>query len=494
MGAHRGSGRPIAWAALAVAIVVALRLPYLGAGLTRDEAGDTMIALAFHHAGPFAYGAYFLDRPPLLLGLYGLAASVGGDTGVRVLGLFAAASAVVLITFVAARVGGRSAAPFAALAAAAMVSSQATTAIYTPAELLAIVPACASVLLLIAGVQRGTGGRWLFAAAGFSAAAAILVKQSFGDALAAGVVALLVAMLAGETTRREAASRALAYAAGVAAALAGLVVWAAAAGASAYSVWYAIVGFRLDAVGALTRAQPEGRVLHLVNPAIYSGLAVALVAAIVGIVILPARAATKAALAAWLVAGVVGIALGGSYWPAYVIELIPVAAIGAGIAFARRPAIGAVALCVLVVPALVPTVRAAVNGSADAYQRQAKAIGRYVHLRAEPGQSAYVLYARANALYYTGLQSPFPFHWALMMSAIPTAAPQLRALLSSDRRPTWIVDQDGANGYGLDPSGTTRALLARHYMLAGTVCGRRILLARGSPADRPPPMPSKCLA
>jgi hypothetical protein len=231
-----------------------------------------------------------------------------------------------------------------------------------------------------------------------------------------------------------------------------------------------------------------------VNPSIHSGLAFAILAAIVGIAILPARRATKAALGGWLIAGVVGIVLSGSYYPPYVIELVPVAAIGAAIAFARRPAIGAVALCVLAIPALVPTLRGAVDDSAAAYQRPAMTIGRYVRLRAEPGQTAYVLYARANVLYYTGLPSPFPFNWALMMRAIPTAVDQLRELLASHDRPTWIVDQDGPAGYGLDPRGLTRALLASHYVLAGDVCGRRILLARGSPSDPPPQTVGRCRA
>jgi hypothetical protein len=473
--------------------VVVLRLPYLGGGLARDEAGDTMIALAFHHAGPFAYGAYFLDRPPLLLALYGFAASLGGDTGVRVLGMLAAASAVVLITFAAARVGGRRAAPFAAVAGAAMVSSQATTAIYTPAELLAIVPSCASLLLLVAGLQRPAGGRRLFAAAGLSAGAAILVKQSFGDALVAGVVGLAVSIFGAGTTRHESVSRALTYLGGLAGALAALAAWAVAAGAGAYSVWYALVGFRLDAVGALVRKQTGGRWLHLVSPTVHSGLAVGLIAAIAGIAIATARSAIKAALAGWMVAGIAGIVLSGSFYGSYVIELVPVAAIGAAIAFARRPVIGAAALCVLAISALLPTLRAAVNGSAGTYQQDARTIGAYVRLRAEPGQTAYVLYARANALYYTGLPSPFPYHWVLMMRAIPAATHQLRALLSSDRRPTWIVNQDGPNGYGLDPRGLTRALLARHYVVAGKVCGRRILLARGSPAKSPPRMTRGCL-
>src|SRR3954467_12152092 len=112
---------PAAWIALGIAVVVALRAPWIGAALGRDEAGDTLDALAWHHSGPFAYGPYFLDRPPLLVALSRLAAVADGPVGVRVLGAFAAAAGVALITLLAVRVAGRRAALVAALLSAALL-------------------------------------------------------------------------------------------------------------------------------------------------------------------------------------------------------------------------------------------------------------------------------------------------------------------------------------------------------------------------------------
>ena len=488
-GRGRLAGRAGFWIAAAILAVCALRLAYLDAGLTRDEGGDTFIALAFHHAGPFAYGAYFLDRPPLLVGLYGLASDAGGDTGTRLLGLLAACLAVTVIVLLAVRLGGRGAAPFAAVAGTAMVSSEAAGAVFTPAELLAAVPSCASVLALVSALQRPAGERRLFFAAGAAACTAVLVKQSFGDAFAAGVAALAIAGVAAHG-RRDAVGAATAYAAGAAAVLAGLALWALQAGVTPHQLWYALFGFRLDAFGALASGSPETRLAHLVNPAVFSGLALGLPIAVAGLALVRSSLPIRIALGTWLLAGLTGVVLSGGYFPPYVIELMPVAAVGVAVACARRPRLGVALVLAVVAPALLPTLRAGLLDSADAYQQSSMTIGRYVRASAEPRQTAYVLYARANALYYTGLSSPFPYHWDLMMRAIPAAEHQLRALLAGPRRPTWIIEEDRPDFAGLDPGGVTRALLARHYRVVARVCGLPVLLARA--AARDPATPGRC--
>jgi 4-amino-4-deoxy-L-arabinose transferase-like glycosyltransferase len=458
----------VLWAAVGIALTLTLRLPFLDAAVGRDEGGDLMIAEAWHHhAGPFLYGPYFLDRPPLLVELYHLADTV---QGVRILGAIAASGAVVIATALAVRLGGRRAAPFAALIAAVSMSSFAAMAVYTPAELLAIVPSSLSILLLVIGLQREGRGFWWFAGAGLAAGLALLVKQSFGDALVAGAVGLVVAR------------RGVAYLAGLATAGAALAAWAVAVHATAHQLWYAIAGFRIDAAQALTRGHAEGRLERLVHPTLASGLALALVLAIAGIATLRTARGVRPALAAWLVAGVAGVTLGGSYWPHYVIQLMPVGAVGAAALLARRPAIGTFGLAAVAIPALIVTLNVALKDQGDSYQHNALTAGSYVHLRAEPNQTAYVLNARVNALYYTGLPSPFPYHWTLMKEAIPHWNAKLHALLASKQRPTWVIDWDGGKGYDL----------LRHYRVVARVCGRPILLERGAHAKPPPPMKGGC--
>ena len=491
--ARRAVASPILWAGIGVAITLSLRLPFLDAALGRDEAGDTMVALAWHHSGPFAYGPYFLDRPPLLLALFRLAAVSDGVTGVRILGAVAACAAVVVVTALATRVGGRRAAPFAAVAIGVMVSSLATMAVYTPAELIAIVPASASILLLVIGLQRAEGrGRWL-AGAGATAAAALLVKQSFADPLAAGAVGIAAAAWVTRPGRRRVAADAGAYIAGLAAVAVALVVWAVLAHESAHSVWYAMFGFRIDSAQALATGNAQGRITRLGDPALRSGLIFAAAAAAAGIATLRSAAGIRPALAAWLVAAGAGILLSGSFWPHYVIQLMPVAAIGTALLLSRRPLLGAVALCVIAIPAAITTANPGIRDSGDHYETQAVSLGRYVSDRAEPGQTAYVMYARVNSLFYTGLPSPYPYHWSLMMRTIPGAVPQLRALLASPRRPVWIISQDGPKGYGLDRSGATARLVRAHYRVVAHVCGQPILLERGKPARAAPPLVRSCV-
>jgi hypothetical protein len=41
---------------------------------------------------------------------------------------------------------------------------------------------------------------------------------------------------------------------------------------------------------------------------------------------------------------------------------------------------------------------------------------------AERGDTVQVLYARANVVYFSGLRSPYPYQWSLMLRARPSAS------------------------------------------------------------------------
>src|SRR5919202_5244796 len=102
--AARAARHPATWIAVGAVVAVALRVPWFDAAFGRDEGGVAYIARAWHTGGPFTYGDYFLDRPPLLLALYRLA----GDSiaGVRTLGALAAAATGVLAGVLAQRIAG----------------------------------------------------------------------------------------------------------------------------------------------------------------------------------------------------------------------------------------------------------------------------------------------------------------------------------------------------------------------------------------------------
>src|SRR3954453_141230 len=162
----------------------------------------------------------------LLVALYKLA-GWGGDLGVRALGAVAAVALVLAVWRLGRAVAGEEAGRVAAVMAALLSGSFALGAVQTPAELLAAVPSTLSVLCPVRGR--------LFAA-GLVAAGALLLKQSFLDAGVAGLAFLILA-------RRP--RWWLEYAAGVALPVAVLAAW----NGSGFA--YALVGFRLQALGTL---------------------------------------------------------------------------------------------------------------------------------------------------------------------------------------------------------------------------------------------------
>lgn len=495
MAVRHALRQPLFWIGAAVVATVALRLPWLGVPLGRDEGGDAMIALAWHHSGPFPYGNFFLDRPPLLLGLYKLAASAGGTLGIRLLGMAAAVALVALCVLLAVRVAGRRAAPVAAVVATLLASTSALSSVLTPAELLAAVPSAAAVLALLAAFDRERGGIALFALAGVLGMTALLVKQSFADALAAGGVAIVAAAVLGRQPVRIWAARIGAYAAGALAPAAAVAAWAVADPAPSGSILYSLFGFRIAAAHALPPGgAPHRFVARLGWPLLGSGLAIWLVAALAGIMLLRSRPVVRVTLATWLVAGGAGVILGESYWPHYLIALIPVTAAGVAALAVRLPRTGFATVAVAAPLALAVIGVALERGLPHRWESTAPVVGDYLRDRALPRQTVYVLYSRADIIYYSHLGDPFPYDWSLMMRAVPGAQQRLRALLASPGRPTWIVEWQGPRAFSLDSNGATGRLLRREYRAVGRVCGHKVLLARGARAQPPPPDARSCYA
>jgi hypothetical protein len=79
-----------------------------------------------------------------------------------------------------------------------------------------------------------------------------------------------------------------------------------------------------------------------------------------------------------------------------------------------------------------------------------------------------------------------------MMDSVPNAEHELRALLASPRRPTWVVEAQATTAFGLDRSGETARLLARHYRRVARPCGRPVLLERGAGVRPDPGLKEPC--
>ena len=175
------------WWALGGCVLLALllRVPYLSTPLGRDEGGLAYIAQHWPGGDASLYGDYWVDRPPLLILLF-KAAVLGGDGGVRVLGAVAAVALVIGVTLLARAVEGPRAGWIAGLLAALMSGSVSIGSIFTPGEVLAVVPSTFSLLCLVLA-HRSRQARFVLAA-GPLAVCAALIKQSFLDAGFAGVV------------------------------------------------------------------------------------------------------------------------------------------------------------------------------------------------------------------------------------------------------------------------------------------------------------------
>lgn len=461
-------------AGLCALLTVVLRGPFLWTALGVDEGGLAFVAQHWARHGSSIYGAQWLDRPPLLLLLVRVAVDADGQTGVRSLGALAAVALVLVVASLARAIDGAHAGAAAAVVCAVLASSIALQAVYTPAELLAAVPATASVLCLLAALRTGPLGT--LAWAGALAVAAALVKQSFLDAGLAGIVFLLACAV-----WRPPGFRLAWVAAWLAGATLPLLAVAIASGlgfVNGDALPYALIGFRVDALHTLRGAGPPltARATRLALPALASGLAVALVLVPVGLRRVRRDRVVAATLVAWLAGGLAGVAAGGVYWAHYLIEVVPVASVLAGIALARMPArmreviVGAA--LTLAFGAAIVAVEYLAEHPPHAVERD---VGEYVRAHARAGDTQYVLYARANVLYYGALPTPFPYDWSLMLRVRPGARIALYRLLASARAPTWVVRWQNDEAWRLDRHDIVDRLLRRYYRLAATLAGHTIL-------------------
>jgi dolichol-phosphate mannosyltransferase len=480
------------WVLFAIVTTLVLRAPWLDAPLGNDEGGLAYIARSWNDDGPFLYGDSFIDRPPGLLLIFRLAVATGGTASVRTIGVVAAILLILIVTMLVRELGGSRPAKWGAALTGLMASSAAMGAIFLPAEALAVLPSAGSVLLLVIAARAPQERLGLLFVAGALAIISLLVKQSFGDALIAGVVFLTTAGLLGRFSKRHLLKAAAAYSVGALTVIAALETWVQVTAAPDGAMSYALIGFRLDGLDALAGSAGglPGRFAERLLPALVaSGLVLLIVWSVVGLRKLAPDRLLLLTISAWGAAGAVGVLAGGSYWPHYLLQLVPFLVVTASLALAAKPSwrtkATAAALASLGVGALVigPSV------SSAAHDVQAPLAGKYLRELARPGDTAYVLYSQPNALYYSGMRSPYPYSWSLMMRVIPDAEARLRALLASARRPTWILGWDLPSDYGLDANGRTERLLAANYREVADVCGLPVFLRSDARRvlDRPPP-------
>lgn len=442
-----------------------LRLPFVHIPLERDEGGYLLVAAQWR-PGTSTYGNYFVDRPPLLMGIFWLADVLGGTTALRVIGIVVVVGSVLL----AARIGGR----WAALTAAVFLSTPIFGTAGVDGELLAVPFVLAGVLLTVRSVAALSASyRWWALAAGGCAAAAVLVKQNMVDVIVFALVALGIHALRGN--RRAAALRAAWFCLGGALVLGTALAVAASRGTSAPELWDALVTFRAQA-GSVIRTFSTSATTARFHVLLLS-LAVSC-APLVGLAALasarrPSRGVdlrwAGGAMLTWELAGA---ALGGSYWLHYLIAVVPGLVVLVTAALPPRGVAGEPGRSALGEPWVRSAIGVAAVSAAVAFTGLCvhppkpgvdQQVAAYVRAHSMPDDGMVVAFGASNIVRDAGLQSPYEHLWSLPVRVRDPRLSELAAVMGSARAPRWVVVDGGSLAtWGVDASRAQRVLEA-HY-------------------------------
>jgi hypothetical protein len=441
-------------------------LPFLWRPLSPDEGGYLIVASQWG-PGSSLYGDYWVDRPPVLIGLFALADGLGGPWALRLLGCVAVVATVLLAALV-----GRLAAPatrigpmLAAGTAAIFTSTRLFGGTAVNCEVLALPFILAGLAAAIASTTASSHVRalTLAGAAGAAGALAALTKQSQLDVFAAVLVLAVV-------TRRP---RLLVGAlAGAGLTLAVTLQVSHALGTPPLELWDALVTFRGEAAQVIAASSTE------TTPRRFAGMIGALFLSAapfvaVGLLVRLRGPATYGVVdLRWPALGVLGwelfvVMFGGSFWLHYLMGLVPGLVLLAAAASQRKLRSGPTIVLPYAAAAVSTLVTFAVVLALPLDRKEIPAID-YLRAEAEPGDTAVVAFGAANILRETGLTSPYEDLWSLPVRVRDPELTEFSALLLGDDAPTWVVTQGAeVDTWGVDGEEADRILRDR-YELAAT--------------------------
>ena len=244
------------WAVPLIALVAfLLRLPGLLAPLSPDEAGFLMVARSWDPEAGSVYGHYFVDRPPQVIAVFGLADAVGGPHAIRLLGALVCAVVVLLAAQTARVVADERAARWTALVVAALTSTTLINADGVKGELLSLPFLMGACLLSLLALRHGSV--LLAALAGLCGGIAPGFKQNMLGGLVFAAALLLLSFAARHISTRTLLRLSVAGLVGAAVPAAVMVGWALLAGVDLDTLWYTIYGFRSDAAAELASTASE---------------------------------------------------------------------------------------------------------------------------------------------------------------------------------------------------------------------------------------------
>ncbi len=441
-------------------------VPFIAGPLSPDEGGFLLVASQWR-PGPSLYGHYWVDRPPLLVGLFDLAGHLGGAVGLRLIGIAAVLCSVVLASLLAGSVAGlRAVTP--TVVAAVFLSTPLFGTTQVDGELLAVPFVLAGALALTRAWQASGSRAVAWAGvAGLAGMAAALVKQNVIDVFV--VAAVLVLATGRALGLRRVVGLTGGVAAGALAALAGALVVAAARGTEPSGLWDALVVFRAHAATVIQTSASDStsaRFAIVLESALLSGAPV-LVAVLALRLRGPSRPGAfpdlRAPAVVLLVWEMTAVAAGGSYWLHYLIGLVPGMVLLAVAATQRHPRLLRSTTAALAVTAVSCVAAVAVSALTLPAHTDDVAVAAYLRSHGSRRDTVVVGFGHPDIVYDSGLRSPYEQLWSLPVRVRDSSLTGLTRVLRGRRAPTWVVVSGTSLAtWGVDADTAQRALDGRY--------------------------------
>lgn len=477
-----------------------LRYPGLLWPLRPDEAGYLLVARTWDPGPDSLYGPFWVDRPPVLFALIRASDWVGGPYFLRLVAALGCALTVVAAARTAYLIAGERAARWAALAATAVTVTTLLDSVAAKGEILGLPLVVGSFWCTLEGLRlfpRSRGTALLLAfGAGLLGALALGLKQNMATGLVFGGVVLLVSALRSEITWRAFAALFLAALAGVAVPVAAVIGWTLSVGADLDMLWYSVYGFRGDAIEVISSEQaaaPRRRAFTLLLISVVTGtsLVICTFLAYVGRAWQTRPAVAAGAVAVVMVDGL-GIVLGASYWRAYLFNLVPAVILCTALLAARPGRSGRVMRwCVrwAAISCAVSSVGWAAVHLYGAEPPNEHESGAAIAEVAEDGDTIVVFGGRADIVLRSGLDTPYPYLWSLLMRTLDPELERMTGLLRSEDAPTWFVGWVPFDAWDDEADPGLQAALDERYREVGDVCdGRPVWVRADVQRDAPEPL------
>ncbi|MFL6061858.1 MAG: hypothetical protein ACJ72E_11555 [Marmoricola sp.] len=464
----------VLWTTL-VAVVV-IRLLEMRSGAAPDEGGFLVVASQWHSGGTTLYGHYWVDRPPVLITIFGLAHVLGGLLALRLLGILAAVLTLWFLHSTVRRLYGERPAAWAAVVAGALLVSPLYGAVDVNGELFALVFVSLGIRLAVEAVHAEDNAISRGAAVGAGAAAvlAVLTKQNIADVAIFAAAAWLVGWRTGQLTGRRLVSLISYAAVGAVVSYAVVMLWALAHGTSPYQVYEATYPFRVKAGAVIAedaRAESGARLSGLVRAFAGSLVPVLLVAFAAFAVRRGKDVVVLAGLAALLAYGTFSVLAGGSYWLHYLLETVPAVVIATGALASAAPKVVRPVAALVALSGVVAAIAVMFNPTPT----PGYIVGQAIAKVAAPGDTIVTAFGDPNMLLAAHMSSPYPYLWSLPARVRDPHLDVLDRVIAGPAAPDWFVVRDARTRARLRHLGVLTTLESR-YRVVGVVCGHDIYL------------------